>query len=75
MYYLSREYKSILGTVARHIERATKLGAGAVTAIFRSAASEIIIAEAGLMTVQERLYEIIRKHWIKIHTKPQNHHV
>ena len=58
----------------RHIERATKLGASAVTGIFRSAASEVATAEAGIETVQERLHELTRKHWIKMHTKPQSHY-
>jgi hypothetical protein len=61
------------GVMTHMIERATKLGASTVTGIFRSAAYEVAVAEAGVETVQDRLYELVRRHWIKMHTIPANH--
>jgi ribonuclease HI len=59
--------------VQSRINRAMKIGAVAVTGMFKSAALAAATVEAGLETPQDRLQEQIRKNWLRLQYKPQHH--
>jgi ribonuclease HI len=55
------------------IDRAMKIGAVAVTGMFKSAAMAAAMVEAGLELPQDRLHEQIRKNWFRLQHKPRHH--
>lgn len=59
--------------VQSRIDRAMKIGAVAVTGMFRTAALPAAMVEAGLELPRDRLQEQIRKNWIRLQYKPQHH--
>ena len=61
------------GTVIQRLQRTTGIGAKAIVPTFKTASRDVAIVEAALETTQDRLYEHIRRHWIKLHTKPKKH--
>ena len=61
------------GTVIQRLQRTTRIGAKAIVPTFKTVSRDVVIAEAALEPTQERLYEHIRRHWIKLHTKLKKH--
>jgi len=74
MDYAAPIWSSNIRMRARNrIRRASKIGALAVTGIFKTAAAEVVMAEAGLEDPRLRLEEESRRYWIGLHAKPSKH--
>jgi ribonuclease HI len=72
--YASPVWVPCSSTHARsRIDRAMKIGAAAITGMFKSAALPAAMVEAGLELPQDRFREQIRKNWIRLQYKPRNH--
>lgn len=59
--------------VQSRIDRAMKIGAVAITGMFKSAAMAAAMVEAGLELPHDRLHEQVRKDWLRLQYKPQHH--
>lgn len=59
--------------VADRLNRTTRLGAIAIAAMYRTASGDAAAAEASIDTSSERQRELVRRYWIKLHTKPLHH--
>ena len=59
--------------VQSRIDRSMKIGALAITGMFKSAALSAAMVEAGLELPHDRLNEQIRKDWLRLQYKPRHH--
>lgn len=68
-------YPGAAQVVIHRLQRTTRIAAAATTAMFKSAALDVAVAEASFQTTMDRLRERTRRYWINIHTKHKKHRI